>query len=84
MKNIIILIISIIPIFSFAYDWKNFGPAGVKVNNVCFDIDAQHHNVLCVSDGIFINNGCSWNKYTSNLPVWEVQVLDSANILLVM
>lgn len=83
MKRLsLFLIILIYPFFSYSNNWIPIGPDTVAVNNVFTSYSA---NVLLLSDGILVNDGSGWKKYSKgNLPVWDAIELSQDTLILVM
>ena len=83
MKSLFLfLVILIYPFFSYSNNWVPIGPDTVAVNNVFTSYSA---NVLLLSDGILVNDGISWKKYSNgNLPAWDVIELSQDTLIFVM
>ena len=83
MKRIcLLLVILIYPFFSYSNNWIPIGPDTVAVNNVLTSYSAD---ILLLSDGILVNDGNGWEKYSKeNLPVWDAIELAQDTLILVM
>lgn len=84
-KLIVITTVMFVSTFLFAYEWDRIGPDNIMVNNfntVFYNISLE---ILCASDGIYINEGGTWIEYTyGGLPAWSAVGLDPNNILVLM
>ena len=83
MKRIcLFLVILLYPFFSYSNNWIPIGPDTVAVNNVFTSYSA---NILLLSDGILVNDGIGWEKYSrGDLPVWDAIELSQDTLILVM
>ncbi len=70
------------PILSHSHNWIPIGPDSVVVNNVYTSYRAD---ILLISDGILVNEGNNWQKYSKgNLPAWDIIELDPDTLIVVM
>ena len=83
MKKLLILIfVLFVSVFAYAYDWESVGPSDLQVNNFNTVFYNMPIEILCVSDGILINEGGNWVEYPYyGLPAWSAVGLDPNNIL---
>jgi hypothetical protein len=82
MKKLLIILLTLIPVYGFAYYWEKLGPSDVSVNDY---LSSFAGDVLCTSDGILFSSGADWEKYSyGGLPVWRAIEFDTTNIMLIM
>ena len=83
MKKVLVFILVLfVSVFAYAYEWESIGPSNLQVNNfntVYYNVPVE---ILCVSDGVLINEGGNWAEYPYfGLPAWSAVGLDPDNIL---
>ena len=83
MKTLLLpLLFLLFPILSHPHNWIPIGPDSVVVNNAYTSYSAD---ILLLSDGILVNEGNSWLKYSmENLPAWDIIELNPDTLIVVM
>lgn len=66
--------------------WSPFGPEGIQVNRICFNLDMQSHCGICHDGGLCLYDPVSqtWTDHSTILPVTDACYLDGDKILVVM
>lgn len=83
MKIVLLfLLFFLFSILSHSQNWVSIGPDSVTVNNA---YTSYSTDILLISDGILINKGNSWQKYSiGNLPAWDIIELNPDTLIIIM
>jgi hypothetical protein len=80
------IMILLIPLICFSYDWQLIGPDSISVNDY---LCSWQGDLLCVPNGIYKQSWegghYNWKHYSSgNLPVLQVEHYDTSGVLVIL
>ena len=87
MKKYLFLFLLLFPLLCQSYNWDNIGPAGIEANNFYLWGGGVVYELICASDGLWVNNAGNWQEYSyGDLPVWDVEAvaIATADLIAVM
>ena len=69
---------------SFSYTWQNYGPEGIKANNLCFFCSNYGSALICTDSGMYLNTN-SWMTLWEyfNYPAKDAQLLNNDTLLVI-
>jgi len=87
MKKITLILIIVFTINQgFSYTWENFGPEGIKANNLCiFYYSSYVHSLICVDTGMYIRTDAwvpNWEYF--DIPAKDASLLNEETLLIII
>jgi hypothetical protein len=69
----------------FSYTWENFGPEGIKANNLCIFYSYNAHSVICTDSGMYLNTSQgvpNWEYF--DIPAKDATLLNEETLLIII
>jgi hypothetical protein len=84
-KLTLILVLTFTIQQGFSYTWENFGPEGIKANNLCLFYSNYAHSLICTDGGMYLNTSQgvpNWEYF--EIPAKDASLLNNETLLIIV